>query len=95
MAVGFKFFSLSVLLIPLAFIYRGWTLTSLTSIFEEQKANISTTRKAQKESYCETPTYKARILSYYPLIVHLQDFITPRERTRLLEMRYRVRDIHQ
>lgn len=33
---------------------------------------------------CENPKYTARILSYDPLMIHFEDFITPAERRHLL-----------
>jgi prolyl 4-hydroxylase len=37
---------------------------------------------------CETPNYNPRIVSYDPLIIHLENFITPLERGHLLDLAY-------
>lgn len=34
---------------------------------------------------CEQPTYTARILSHDPLMIHIENFITPFERQHLIE----------
>lgn len=88
MAGGSKLFGLSTLLLALALFYQSWKPTTLISIEKQQHAEENTTNNTLQGTFCETPTYKVRILSYYPLIIHLQDFITPRERARILKLRY-------
>jgi prolyl 4-hydroxylase len=42
----------------------------------------------QEFSSCPVPAYKVRFISYDPLIMHIQDFITPEERTHVLKISY-------
>lgn len=35
---------------------------------------------------CERPQYTTRIASYSPLIIHLENFITPKERKHLISL---------
>jgi hypothetical protein len=41
------------------------------------------------ESYhCQNPRYDVRIISYHPLLIHLENFIAASERTHLLTLAY-------
>jgi hypothetical protein len=82
-----KLFGLGTLLLAVVLSYQSWTLSPSLSLSGQQYMESGTADKTQQEVFCETPAYKVRILSYYPLIIHLQDFITPRERVRLLQLR--------
>lgn len=37
---------------------------------------------------CEVPVYTVRTLSYDPLIQHIENFVTPKEIQKLLELAY-------
>lgn len=37
---------------------------------------------------CKNPAYQARVITYDPLIIHIQDFISPYERAHLLRISY-------
>lgn len=43
-------------------------------------------RLTQSEFTCEDPRYTARIVSYSPLIIHLENFITPQEAEHLISL---------
>lgn len=42
--------------------------------------------KQNDEYKCEQPTYTARIASYSPLVIHLENFITPKEAQHLIAL---------
>lgn len=41
-----------------------------------------------RASRCENPAYEVRILSFDPLMIHLENFITPWERKTIIDYRY-------
>lgn len=39
-----------------------------------------------RDAACVNPPFTPRILSYDPLIIHLENFVTPKERQHLIEI---------
>lgn len=77
--VSSKTLGVSTLIVALASLYQSWRPLSMLALSQ----SISL-----EDPVCEVSTYKVRLLSYDPLIMHLQDFITPRERTHILKLAY-------
>lgn len=64
---------LCILLCSINTIYQHPTLRPISAFLVHQTVN----------SKCDTPNYRVRLLSLEPLVIHLQDFLTPRERGEL------------
>lgn len=47
---------------------------------------LSTPFWSERTFRCEQPAYKVRMLSHDPLMMHVEDFITPFERQYLLDV---------
>ena len=70
-------------------IWLLFILLAVVSVRDNIRPNCGKMPK-RKESLCEQPNYKFRILSYHPFIAHIENFLTEPEQRYLLALGYAI-----
>jgi hypothetical protein len=65
------------------------------SLFIASKSRERDLFTREESEKCEVPQYDVRILSYNPLMIRLENFITPNERDQLLNLAWVVSVFYQ
>lgn len=66
------------LMISICILYHLFSSGAYHTIFESSDPTL----------YCEQPNYTVRLLSYDPLMIHVENFISAKERRHLLNIAY-------